>query len=198
MLIGSPASRQNAAQPNADAFHVELHDAPNLRMNPSVPSSRLWRTLGVTLAGSLLGLSLCGAVWAVYNSRIILVPDSFDRQYQLRLALNGIEHAILICASLGASAGFASCCPMPRVKFAWSLLAVFVGSLATIVPIMWLLESVGLEMRAMKRAQPNLLLSEIVTYIAAPAIAAVAIAVLRRVLALQKKNAEQSLAAESR
>jgi LytS/YehU family sensor histidine kinase len=87
---------------------------------------------------------------------------------------------------------------MPRVKFAWSLLAVFVGSLATIVPIMWLLESVGLEMRAMKRAQPNLLLSEIVTYIASPVIAAVAIAVLRRVLASQKKNAEQSLAAESR
>ncbi len=143
-------------------------------------------------------VALFGAAWAVYNVRILLAPDSFDRQYELRLALNGIERALLFCASLGASAGFASCYPVPRVKFAWSLVAVFLGSLAAIVPMMWLLESVGLEMRARKAAQPNLLVSEIVTYIASPVIAAVAMAVFRRIRASRKKNAEQSLAAESR
>jgi predicted membrane channel-forming protein YqfA (hemolysin III family) len=143
-------------------------------------------------------VALFGAAWGIYNIRVLLEPESFDRQWRLRLALHGIERALLLSLTIGAAAGFTSCHPVPRMRLFSSLLVVLVGSLAAMVPMMWLLESVGLEMRATKAVQPSLLLSEIVTYIASPAIAAVAIYVYRRTLASQKKHAEQSLAAESR
>ena len=152
-------------------------------MNPLGQTSAFWRGLGRAVGGAVLIVALYVAAWAIYHSAIIMAPDGWDRQYDLRLALSGIQSALVFCAALGAAAGVTSGCCVAQMSFAASLLLVLVGSLLSMRPIMWLLGSVGLELRAVKGDQPDLLLSEVLVSVVSPAIAAVVIIVTCRKMA---------------
>jgi hypothetical protein len=163
-------------------------------MNSPVQATTIWRGLGGACVGGLSVVILFGVVWAACNFQALFSPDAFDRhdefaraayQAELARAAHGVEQGLLFWAAVGASTGFASCYPAPRINLVWAFIAVFLATAVAVGPIMLFLERVGLEMRVSKGNQPDLLLSEAITFVLSPVLASVALVVVRLLSAMR-------------
>ncbi len=163
-------------------------------MNSPVQATTIWRGLVGACAGGLSVVILYGVVWAACHFQVLFSPDAFDRQdefaravyrAELARAAYGVKGTLLLWAAVGAATGFASCYPAPRINLVWAFVAVFLGTLAGVGPIRLFLERVGLEMRESKSNQPDLLLSEAITFVLSPVLASVALVIVRQLLAMR-------------
>jgi hypothetical protein len=106
-----------------------------------------------------------GAIGGAFVITALVVAGGFALRGAI--FLDRIEFAVLLCATIGACAGFAAFVSVPPRRFVWVLPVVAFGTIYGSLPMRTVLEAIGFEVRHRKSDQPALLVSEVIMVVVA-------------------------------